>query len=299
MAVDLVAQGPYPKSNLFFSEDWENRAKRLGLSRKPFRFEFWRGIKIARPSTAVWADFERWPESDTVLKSIRMLIDGGADWLVFRNLADAPQDLVQGTPGSLLPWSISPYLDLTRPLKVRKQTLAHLGRTERKAVRELGPVTLSFADDGGKQAWFKTWTTQKRAAEHMSESLFAVHKRWLLGAPLSSWIRLATLQAGTTVLATGLFYCWDGVFYYYAPAMNPDPALRKYGGGKLLVHKLTEQAIQEGCQVFDFLQGDHDYKFQWNPQFRELKQYIVPITLKGHIALMIMKLRRRIEGLFR
>ncbi len=298
MVVDSPASGPYPKSNLFFSKEWENRAKRLGLCSKPFRFEQWKGIKIARPSTAVWSDFERWPKAETVAESIQKLLNDGADWLVFRNLAQTPQELSKGHPGAVLPWSVSPYLDLTQPLKVRKATLSHLGRTERKAERELGPLTLDFANEAGKQEWFRAWSDQKRAASHMNEELFELHSNWLLNAPLAPWIRLGTLRAGTTILATGLFYCWKGVFYYYAPAMNPDTKLRKYGGGKLLVHKLTELAVREGCHTFDFLQGAHDYKFQWNPQQRELKQYIVPVTLKGRLALWLMILRRRLEGFF-
>lgn len=280
----------YPQANLFFSQDWLDRAKSLGLTDDPFSFESWKGLKIARPRMGNLSDFELWPQSNDVEGSKPALKSKGADWVVYRNLLGEPQT----HPGALVvPFSLSPYLDLTKPLNVKKEVAYHIQRTERKASRELGAVRIETYNDLNKHSWFTNWSAWKQSAGHMSPALFALHAKWVLDAPLSPWFRLLELKAGQQTLATGLFYSHQGVFYYYAPAMSPSAELRKYGGGKLLVAKLIEAAKNEGCHTFDFLQGAHDYKFHWNPEIRKLDQCIVPLSSKGKLALMAFRLKRR------
>ncbi len=93
----------------------------------------------------------------------------------------------------------------------------------------------------------------------------------------------------TVALAAGLFYEHDGVFYCYSPAMNNAPEWRRFGPGKLLTQKLIENAISKGLHTFDFLQGDHGYKYHWNPKQRQLYQCFIPLTLKGKIYLKLKK----------
>jgi CelD/BcsL family acetyltransferase involved in cellulose biosynthesis len=42
-----------------------------------------------------------------------------------------------------------------------------------------------------------------------------------------------------------------------------DPAWGKYSVGQLLVGNSIRQAIEEGCETFDFLRGPEEYKYDW------------------------------------
>ena len=291
----------YPTNSLFFSQPWLNRTQNIGLSGRELHLEKYKGIRIATRVEGEIADYESIPSKTKVTELCRTSRSQGADWFVIRKLTEKTPTNSSQTRSRFFNYSRAPYLDLTAPTQVKKEVLSHLGRTERKIARELGTIRLCRANDKTKFSWFKQWSDFEKKNSRFSETKFELYSQWLLGGKLEPWMRLMSLiaedKSGATVtLALGIFYCWNGVFYYYAPVMNPDPRLQKYGGGKLLVQKLIELARTEGCHTFDFLQGEHSYKFHWNPQTRPLYQYIVPLTFKGTIALGYLRLKHLLSS---
>lgn len=285
----------YPRQNLFSSPEWSERSSDLGVTGSRFVVERFQSLRVAKLRSGILADFETWPSEQDVASVPGEPETRGCDWVVYRKL------LVEEFPSHargliVTPYSYSPYLDLRRPVQVKKEVLSHILRTERKIQREIGPLSLVEVGDSGKKEWYETWREFELAAERFSLERLALFRHWTTSGPLPSWLKLLSLRAGDTTIAMGLFYLWEGTFYYYAPVMSPDPSLRKYGPGKLFVHKLIEYAKSQGCVTFDFLQGDHDYKFHWNPQLRQLYQCIVPVSLKGRLALDLFRAKRWLKS---
>lgn len=294
MSDKLINPSEYIHSieNLFLSKEWTSRSKALGMENPAYYCERSKGLWVARPRSGIWSDIEPWPNFDS-WSDLRKTVSGlGCDWLVHRKLLPAQRPLVMRVPGYVTHYSLAPYLNLLEPLAPRKETLAHIQRCERKITREIGPLALKEATEADKCAWFDSWVSFETSAGRFGADTFRVFRRWITEGELPPWMKLLTLEAGNKLIAVGIFYIWNGVFYYYSPIMSPDPELRKYGPGKLFVQKLIEYAKQRDCAVFDFLQGEHEYKFQWNPRIRELYQCIIPTSLRGRLALSGYKIQR-------
>jgi hypothetical protein len=62
------------------------------------------------------------------------------------------------------------------------------------------------------------------------------------------------------------------------------PEIRRYGPGKLLIHKVIQQAYLEGMREYDFGWWGQDYKADWNPAMREVGEIRLatgPLTHAG------------------
>jgi hypothetical protein len=287
----------YPNTNLFLSNEWIERIRTMGFGERRFVVDRFKNLRVAKLSSGILGDVEPWPQAgdtDALARELAAHGEEPCDWLVYRKLMDEHRP--PGTEGlHLFPYSVSPWLDLTRPLKPKKEVIAHIGRTERKISREVAPLRMRVASDaepGSRERWFAIWSSFEKDTGRFNDGRLEMYRTWTCGGPLPPWMRLMTLEAGDLPIASGLFYVWNGVFHYFGPVMNQQESLRKYGPGKLFVQKLIEYAQADGCGVFDFLQGGHEYKFHWFPQIRVLQQAIVPLSLKGRLALSGFRLRR-------
>ncbi|MDP2618922.1 MAG: GNAT family N-acetyltransferase [Hyphomicrobiales bacterium] len=70
---------------------------------------------------------------------------------------------------------------------------------------------------------------------------------------------------------------------YYLCAYEEGRAARYSPGLLLLVH-IFKQAIGEGLEVFDFSNGDENYKAQWIDRSDAILVSFVPFTLRGRLA---------------
>lgn len=294
----------YPIENLFHSQTWAQRITALGLDTPKFYSSPFYSMTLAFQCEGLLSDFETWP-SDDIMKCG----DFKSDWVVVRKLLpeQAREDELDRLKKTLpihkrpviLPYSNSPYLDLTKPLNPQKNKIAHVYRTERKLTREIGkPELREFNTAEERAQWFEWFASFQASQGRLPDNQREALQKWVLEGEKPEWMRLICLMVGDVALVAGLFYYWKGVFYYYSSAMNPDPAYRKYGPGKLMVEKLIHYTIAQGGEIFDFLQGDHSYKSHWNPQSRMLFQWIGPVTIKGSIALQFLRLKNKVRASF-
>ncbi len=82
----------------------------------------------------------------------------------------------------------------------------------------------------------------------------------------------------------GLIY--EGCYYFYLPGFDPA-ACPKASPGLLLLHHRIEQAIREGVETVDLLQGAQPYKLEWSTDHRRL------VTLRyynRHVRAVALKL---------
>ena len=73
-------------------------------------------------------------------------------------------------------------------------------------------------------------------------------------------LSLDFLEAGGLRVASTFSFQFDGTFYLYNSAY--DPSLRAISPGLILVVKLIERSIAQGCRRFDFLRGEERYKYE-------------------------------------
>ncbi|MCE2765578.1 MAG: GNAT family N-acetyltransferase [Fimbriimonadaceae bacterium] len=92
--------------------------------------------------------------------------------------------------------------------------------------------------------------------------------------------------------------------YFYQAGM--DPGASALSPGTVLVAKLIDRAIEEGCTAFDFMRGDEPYKRRWKPN-RERINYRILLAQKSPLATVGKvwneqawriedKIRDRVEG---
>lgn len=74
-------------------------------------------------------------------------------------------------------------------------------------------------------------------------------------------LRLHLLRLEESPAAALYCFCFKGRTYYYLGGF--DPQWSKYSLGTILTARAIRQAIEDGCDVFDFLRGAEPYKYRW------------------------------------
>ena len=293
----------YPTSNIFSSAEWKARTASLALVTPAFTIQKLYSLKLAHLRTGLWGDYEEWPSGPVPPIQTCSETDAKADWVVYRKLLAEPgkpdhlKEHGQSLPFFQRPfvtqYSTAPYLDLTTPITHKKNHIADINRTERKLTREIGaPMLREFTTPEECAQWFEWYVEFQRAKNRISPEQHKILKKWILEGQKPGWMQLFALMVKDVAVTVGLFYQFDGVFYYFSSAMTPDLKYRKYGPGKLFVEKLIQHSIKTGSTTFDFLQGAHEYKTDWNPKARVLYQCIYPNSIKGFIALTLFRLKK-------
>jgi CelD/BcsL family acetyltransferase involved in cellulose biosynthesis len=160
--------------------------------------------------------------------------------------------------------------------------VANLSKSLRYDVRRIGGK--AFSEKNAEVLWL-----DDSNRDQFADSFFNLHKlRWksrgLPGAFIGSgerfqraWISNRNSAVVMNMLLVegkpaGVIYGMkqNETMYFYQAGM--DPALSSLSPGTVLVAKLIERAISEGCKTFDFMRGDEPYKRRWKPT-RERTNY--------------------------
>ncbi|MBX3124189.1 MAG: GNAT family N-acetyltransferase, partial [Nitrospira sp.] len=82
-------------------------------------------------------------------------------------------------------------------------------------------------------------------------------------------VRIDLLLLDDRAIAGVYGVLYQGVYYFYLPGFDPD-ILPKASPGLLLLHRVIEQALGDGAQMVDLLQGSQPYKLEWSTGLRRL-----------------------------
>ena len=95
--------------------------------------------------------------------------------------------------------------------------------------------------------------------------------------------RLYSLKSDGRAIALAFCLVSQGQLIYYQCAYAAGEMARYSPGSLLLIH-IFKAAIDEGLEIFDFSNGDEDYKAHWVDRSDAIFVSLVPFTLKGRIA---------------
>jgi CelD/BcsL family acetyltransferase involved in cellulose biosynthesis len=85
--------------------------------------------------------------------------------------------------------------------------------------------------------------------------------------------RLNMIEVGGELAAGTIGFSFDGTSYLYNSAFD-----RKWGvlaPGMVLVGEDIREAIEEGCEAFDLLKGDYQYKYRFGAVARAVRRLVV------------------------
>ncbi len=199
-----------------------------------------------------------------------------------------------------------------------EEYVAGLSKSLRYDVRRLEGKALK--EKGARVEWIAPDTV-----DAFAEQFFYLHRlRWksrgLPGAFFGKgenfqrdWMR-AAVQDGTLIMnrlmadgkPVGCVYAMrsGATCYFYQAGMDPEAS--SLSPGTILVAKMIEQAILEGCRTFDFMRGDEPYKRRWKPT-RERTNYRILLPSQNVVGKagqwwnetawrVELKVRDRLEG---
>ena len=109
-------------------------------------------------------------------------------------------------------------------------------------------------------------------------------------APDDPRFRLYALKCGGRPIALAFCLVGHGQLIYYLCVYQADETARHSPGLLLLIH-VFKAAIAEGLEIFDFSNGDEDYKSHWIDRSERISVSILAWTWKGRIAASLDRAR--------
>lgn len=95
--------------------------------------------------------------------------------------------------------------------------------------------------------------------------------------------RLYAMKVGGHAIALAFCLVAQDRLIYYLCAYE-EGEMSRFSPGLLLLTHIFKTAIDEGLEVFDFSNGDEDYKAHWIDRSELIFVSLVPFTLRGRIA---------------
>ncbi len=140
-----------------------------------------------------------------------------------------------------------------------------LKRKRRRISREHPDATIRRATTDTLEEDMRTFVAMHREAEglkghFMRPEVATFFYRVARSLDRLGWLRLDFLEVAGRPLATTFSFEYNGTFYLYNSAF--DPEWRRLSPGVVLVSYLIEEAIGSGLERFDMLRGPERYKYQ-------------------------------------
>ncbi|MBS0170008.1 MAG: GNAT family N-acetyltransferase [Nitrospira sp.] len=179
----------------------------------------------------------------------------------------------RGKVAAIMDHTGCPIVDLATCVAAHREALRpSLRRTlqrKRRYLEQQGTVTYSRGDDIGaaldlfRELHQKRWAARSPQGGAFRDSRFrAFHTEITRAFHAQGRLDFSFLCLDGTPLAGIYGYRHEHTYYYYLPGFDPEQAAKGSPGMLLLAHCM-EQAIEEGCRRFDFLQGPAGYKMTW------------------------------------
>jgi CelD/BcsL family acetyltransferase involved in cellulose biosynthesis len=172
-----------------------------------------------------------------------------------------------------LPATWDAYLE-GLPSKLRHE----IKRKAKKLVAEAGPYLIHTADQTTLMPMLDRFVELHRMSEgpkgvFMQPGMEIFFRRLGEAFLPAGVFRLSMIEVGGELAAGTIAYAFDDTYYLYNSAFD-----RKWGSlapGMVLVGEDIRMAIEAGCDAFDLLKGDYQYKYRFGAHPRRVRRLIV------------------------
>jgi hypothetical protein len=173
--------------------------------------------------------------------------------------------------------------DYLKFLRERSSMIKDDQRRMRRLAETMGPVTFAV-DDSGDDVVSKVlaWKSAQML-ETLGVDLFADlrNRRFFEEMRKAGLLKISTLRADGRLIASWWGAIYQGRWYGWIFAHDPDEALRKLSVGRLLLYRMLEESHRLGHREFDFSIGDEPYKWFFSTHARLIAPLgTVPLHLK-------------------
>lgn len=223
-------------------------------------------------------------------------------WAVVAHLAEQPGHVLK-RPDLTCPYVALPGAWETYQSKLKKKLRRNLKYFHSLLEREhpgqavFGQVTGAAELAAAMDAMIAMLQKRRDDSSFNDPRLAAFHREIASLGLAKGWLRFYQLQVGGQPIAA--LYCFRYGEVVYAYQIGFDLAWARYSPGRLLIGYALEQSIREGAREFDWLRGEHDYKFEWTDQCRVDLNLLYGKTPPGRLWLYGVDLFERARPLGR
>jgi CelD/BcsL family acetyltransferase involved in cellulose biosynthesis len=150
-------------------------------------------------------------------------------------------------------------------LQRKKKRLEAAGRID--YVRVTRPAEIDAAFESLIALHQQRWSAGPNGGVFTNDRSLGFHREIVRVSSERGWISLDLLLVDGQPVAAIYGFIYEGVYYFYLPGFNPKSIPTASPGLLLLAHRI-EQAILEGAQMVDLLQGVQAYKLEWSTGLR-------------------------------
>lgn len=183
--------------------------------------------------------------------------------------------LILQTPPNLIPYGDLPldWESYRRGLsRARRQALAryrrkfeHLPKAHFYQVTKAEDIDPAF--DRLAALHYLRWQRRTEEPSFTSAQYLGFHRGVMHALHASGRLRLFALDRGGETIAMLYGFRHGDTFYHFQGGF--DPACAALSPGQILISYVIEQAIAEGCTIFDTLKGDYGHKRHFFGQSRQ------------------------------
>ena len=234
--------------------------------------------------TAVYAEFLAWLHStEAPAWDVVDLCNLPEDSLTYRELPDLAQAATHTVqvsqedvaPQFVLPLHYETYLEQ----QVEKKQRHEIRRKQRRAEREVEVGFYIVGKEHSLEAEVDDFVALQRAsradkAEFMTPEMrrfFGIVARRMLDA---GYLRLCFLTLNGEKAACLYAFEYDRKFLLYNSGYDPEAHAQLSPGWVLLAYSI-QYAIAAGCRVFDFMQGNEEYKYRFGSQDYKVMRVVI------------------------
>jgi CelD/BcsL family acetyltransferase involved in cellulose biosynthesis len=141
------------------------------------------------------------------------------------------------------------------------------------------------------------WTARGEPGAFTDTRLTAFYRDLAQRLAARGRLRMYTLQAGGNVVSVNFAFVYGGRFHHFINGTDFETQVDSPGA--VLHYCMIERSIAEGVREYDFMWGEHDYKYDWGGRARVDRTFIRNESMKARalgVARAVVRGLRRGHG---
>lgn len=138
------------------------------------------------------------------------------------------------------------------------------------------------------------WTARGEPGAFADARLTAFYRDLAHRLAARGWLRMYVLRAGGAVVSVNFAFVYAGRFHHFINATDFDTEVDSPGA--VLHYCMIERSIAEGVGEYDFMWGEHDYKYDWGGRARVDRTFIRNASAKARALGVVRAVVRGVRG---